>query len=224
MWRSFGCCNRLTVLPQRLVVIVGLEQLDLRCFKQLEALPERLGDLTLLKQLDLKECPELMVLPERLGILTGLEKLNLQGCSGLMVLPEGLRDLTGLIKLNLEMCVRLTVLSERKSWNTNMLFAIKRKCNRLTQSQMYCREQAKNWDYATVFKQFQIGSTYFARPMARQHHPNLMVGELGIITAHCTTHGDLMATVDFLTHGSVEILMDLNFIHPLETRENWTET
>jgi len=36
------------------VVIVGLEQLDLRWCKQLEALPERLchGDLTLLKQLE----------------------------------------------------------------------------------------------------------------------------------------------------------------------------
>jgi len=33
-----------------------------------------------------------------------------------------------------------------------------------------------------------------------------------------------MATVDFPTHGSLEILMDLDFIHPLETRENWTET
>jgi len=42
-----------------------------------------------------------------------------------------------------------------------------------------------------------------------------MVGELGIITAHRTTHGDLMTTVDFPTHGSLEILMDLNFIHTL---------
>ena len=60
--------------------------------------------------------------------------------------------------------------------------------------------------------------------MARQHHPNLMVGKLGIITAHCTTHGDLMATVEFTTHGSLEILMDLNFIHHMETLENWIET
>jgi len=51
-----------------------------------------------------------------------------------------------------------------------------------------------------------------------------MEGELGIITAHCTTHGDLMATVDFPSHGSLEILMDLNFIHPLKNRENWTKT
>jgi len=51
-----------------------------------------------------------------------------------------------------------------------------------------------------------------------------MVGKLGIITAHCTTHGDLMATVEFPTHGSLEILMDLDFIHPLETLENWIET
>jgi len=33
-----------------------------------------------------------------------------------------------------------------------------------------------------------------------------------------------MATVEFPTHGSLEILMDLNFIHPLETLENWIET
>jgi len=93
-----------------------------------------------------------------------------------------------------------------------------------SQAQMYCREQARSQDHATVLEQFQIGCTFFARPMARQHHPSLMVGELGIITAHCTTHGDLMATVEFPTHGSLEILMDINFIHPLETRENWSAT
>jgi len=89
---------------------------------------------------------------------------------------------------------------------------------------MYCREQARNRDYATVLKQFQIGNTYFARLMARQIYPYLMEGELGIISAHCTTHGDLMATVDFPTYGALEILMNLNFIHPLETLENWTKT
>jgi len=93
-----------------------------------------------------------------------------------------------------------------------------------SQAQMYCREQARNRDHATVPEQFQIGRTCFARPMARQHHPSLMLGELGIITAHRTTHGDLMATADFPTHGSLEILMDLNFIHPLETLGNWSET
>jgi len=51
-----------------------------------------------------------------------------------------------------------------------------------------------------------------------------MVGELGIIIAHCTTHGDLIATVEFPTHGSLEILMDLSFIHPLEALENWSKT
>ena len=80
------------------------------------------------------------------------------------------------------------------------------------QAQMYYREQSRNRDHVTVLEQFQIGRTYFARPMVCQHHPNLMVGEFGIITAHCTTHGDLMATVDIPTHGSMEILMDLNFI------------
>ena len=50
-----------------------------------------------------------------------------------------------------------------------------------------------------------------------------MEGELGIIIAHCTTHGDLMVTVDFSTHGALEILADLTFIHPLEARKNWTK-
>jgi len=89
---------------------------------------------------------------------------------------------------------------------------------------MYCREQARSHDQATVLEQFQIGCTCFARPMACQHHPSLMVGELGIIRAYCTTHRDLMATVDFLTHGSLEILMDLSFINPLEAQENWNKT
>jgi len=93
-----------------------------------------------------------------------------------------------------------------------------------SQAQIYCREQARNRDYATVLKQFQIGSTYSARLKARQIYPSLMEGELGIITAHCTTHGDLMAKVDFPTHGALEILADLTFIHPLENRENWTKT
>jgi len=51
-----------------------------------------------------------------------------------------------------------------------------------------------------------------------------MVGELGILMAHHTIHGDLMATVNFPTHGPLEILMDLSFINPLEALANWTET
>jgi len=51
-----------------------------------------------------------------------------------------------------------------------------------------------------------------------------MVGELGIIRARRTTNGDLMDTVDFPIHGSLEILMDLNFINPLEALENWNKT
>ena len=46
----------------------------------------------------------------------------------------------------------------------------------------------------------------------------------GIIRAYCTNHGDLMATVEFPTHGSLEILMDFSFIHPLEAQENWSKT
>jgi len=33
-----------------------------------------------------------------------------------------------------------------------------------------------------------------------------------------------MATVDFPTHGPLEILMDLSFINPLEALVNWTKT
>jgi hypothetical protein len=93
-----------------------------------------------------------------------------------------------------------------------------------SQAQIYCREQARNRDQATVLKQFQIDSTCSARLKARKLHPNLIEGELGIITAHCTTHGDLMARVNFPTHGTLEIPADLAFIHPLEARENWTKT
>jgi len=41
--------------------------------------------------------------------------------------------------------------------------------------------------------------------------------------AHCTTHGDLMARVNFTTHGILEIPAELTFIHPLEATANWTE-
>jgi len=92
-----------------------------------------------------------------------------------------------------------------------------------SQGQIYCREQARNRDHATGLKQLQIGNTCFARLRARKLYPNLMEGELGIITAHCTIHGDLMVTVDFPTHGALEILAELTFIHPLENRENWTK-
>jgi len=44
---------------------------------------------------------------------------------------------------------------------------------------------------------------------------------LDIITAHCNnTYGDLMAKVNFQTHGILEIPAELAFIHPLEAKEN----
>jgi len=85
------------------------------------------------------------------------------------------------------------------------------------QAQIYCREQARNRDQAIVLKQYQINSTCFARLKARKLYPNLIEGELGITTAHCTTHGDLMAKVHFPTHGILEIPAELAFIHPLDT-------
>jgi len=93
-----------------------------------------------------------------------------------------------------------------------------------SQAQIYCRERARNRDQATVIKQFLIGSTCFARQKACRLHPTLIEGELGIITAHCTTHGDLMAKVNFKTHGILEIPSEIAFIHPLEARKNWTMT
>ena len=56
-----------------------------------------------------------------------------------------------------------------------------------SQALMYCREQARSQDQATVLGQFQIGHTCFARPMACQRHPCLMVGELGILRTHRTS-------------------------------------
>jgi len=47
---------------------------------------------------------------------------------------------------------------------------------------------------------------------------------LGIITAHCTIHGDFMAKVDFPTYGTLEIPAELFFIHPPEARDNWSKT
>jgi len=92
------------------------------------------------------------------------------------------------------------------------------------QTLMYCREQARSQDHATVSKQFPTGKICFARPMACQIHPCLMVGELGILRGHRTIHEDLMAMVDFRKHGTLEILMDSSVITPLEALANWTET
>jgi len=41
-----------------------------------------------------------------------------------------------------------------------------------------------------------------------------MVGELGWFKGCRTIHEDLMATVDFPTHGPLEVLMDSNVIGP----------
>ena len=51
-----------------------------------------------------------------------------------------------------------------------------------------------------------------------------MVRELGFFKGCRTIHNDLMATVNFPTHGSLEILMDPNVITPPEARADWTET
>ena len=93
-----------------------------------------------------------------------------------------------------------------------------------SQAQIYCRERARTRDPTTVIKQFQIGSTWFARQKASRLYPALIEGKLGIITAHCTTHGDFMAKVNFTTHGTLEILAEISFIHPLEAKDNWTMT
>jgi len=75
-----------------------------------------------------------------------------------------------------------------------------------SQSQLYCRERARKRDTDTVYKQYSIGSTSFVRQQACILHPALIEGELGIITAHGTTHGDRMVSVDFTTRGILEIL------------------
>jgi len=49
-------------------------------------------------------------------------------------------------------------------------------------------------------------------------------GELGLTTAHGTTHGDRMVSVDFQTKGTLEILAERTFIHPLEATANWAPT
>jgi len=93
-----------------------------------------------------------------------------------------------------------------------------------TQALIYCREQARHRNPDSVLQQYAISSTCFARYKARKLYPLLIEGELGIITSHCTTHGDLMAIVNFPTHGALEIPAELTFIHPLEARDKWTST
>jgi len=93
-----------------------------------------------------------------------------------------------------------------------------------TQALIFCREQARLRNSDSVLQQYAIHSTCFARYKACELYPLLIEGELGIITSHCTTHGDLMAIVNFPTHGDLEILAALTFIHPLEARENWTNS
>ena len=75
-----------------------------------------------------------------------------------------------------------------------------------------------------MLQQYAIKSTCFARYKACKLYPLLIEGELGIITSQCTTHGDLMAIVNFPTHGDLEIPAELTFIHSLAARENWTNT
>jgi len=93
-----------------------------------------------------------------------------------------------------------------------------------SQAQIYCREQARKRNQALVPQQYAIHSTCFARYKARKFYSLLIEGELGIISAHCTTHGDLMAMVNLTTHGNLEIPAELTFIHPLEAKEHWTST
>jgi len=93
-----------------------------------------------------------------------------------------------------------------------------------SQAQIYCRERSRSRDQDTVLKQFLIGSTCFARQKVCRLYPALIEGGLGIITAHCTTHGDLMAKVNFTTHSILEIPAGIAFIHPLEATENRTKT
>jgi len=95
-----------------------------------------------------------------------------------------------------------------------------------TQALIYCREQDRNRNPDAVYQQYAISSTCFARNKACNLYPLLREGKLGIITSHGTIHGDLMATINFPTHGDLEIPADLTFIHPLEAslQGNWTNT
>ena len=88
---------------------------------------------------------------------------------------------------------------------------------------MYCREQARSQDHDSVSKRYGTDATCFVRPLACQSHPCLTVGELGFFRGHRTIHDDLMATIFFPTHGSLEMLMDPSVITPLEARAQWTE-
>jgi len=95
-----------------------------------------------------------------------------------------------------------------------------------TQALIYCREQARNRNPDAVHQQYAIHSICFARIKACNLHPSLREGELGTIRSHGITHGDLMATVNFPTHGDLEIPAEPTFIHLLDANleGNWTST
>ncbi len=100
--------NRLTILPESLSKLTGLEQLGLDN-NRLTTLPECVGKLTSLQQLVLSS-NRLTTLPESVGKLTSLQQLGLNK-NQLTSMPEWIGDLTALQLLVLS-SNRLTTLPE----------------------------------------------------------------------------------------------------------------
>ena len=70
---------KLSLLPESLGTLDGLEILNLSKCPILLELPAAIGGLKALKELDLRECARLTKLPAAIGELGALERLNL-GC------------------------------------------------------------------------------------------------------------------------------------------------
>jgi len=108
-FRHWQACP-LQELPASLVVMTGLETLDLMYCKSLTMLPESLGQLTALRTLDLSYCDVLLALPASLGALMALETMYLRDCRKLATLPAELRSLMSLRIMDLRECSGLTAL------------------------------------------------------------------------------------------------------------------
>ncbi|KAH9307427.1 hypothetical protein KI387_035338 [Taxus chinensis] len=99
--------EKLEMLPDELLLLTQLEELDLSGCKILVQLPKGLGNLSTLNKLSLKECSSLQELPDLFGNLRSLKYLDLHACETLKQLPEDFGSLSCLEELDLGYCSSL---------------------------------------------------------------------------------------------------------------------
>nr|ACN40032.1 unknown [Picea sitchensis] len=105
-------CSTLQMLPDSVGNLTGLQKLDLSWCSTLQMLPDSVGNLTGLQTLALGWCSTLQTLPDSVGNLTGLQTLDLIECSTLQTLPDSVGNLTGLQTLYLSRCSTLQTLPD----------------------------------------------------------------------------------------------------------------